>query len=262
MKREAAADEVLHPLMAWMLERAGLEPAAYRPAAMQRRVSACLRQLRVSTPDSARELLERKPEMLPFALNTVLIGVSEFFRDRAAFDYLESEVLPQLLKTRGGLRVCSAGSSGGQELYSVAMLLAEAGVLEACALLGVDCRSDAIKRAAKGVYSAEDMAGIEPERCRRFFEIAGLRWMVQPVLKKQIQWEAADLLTFKADAPFDLILFRNVSIYLNEAHGTETWGRLCDQLTPGGFLITGKAEKPPATLPLVRVAHSIYRKNL
>jgi len=252
---------VLDPLMTWMLERAGLKPAAYRPAAMQRRVPACLRQLRVTSPQSARQLLERNPEMLPFALSTVLIGVSEFFRDRTVFDYLESRVLPELMRTRYGLRVCSAGASGGQELYSVAMLLAEAGLLEHSELIGVDCRADAIERAGAGLFGADDMDGVESGRRDRFFHPAGARWAVRPELKKRIRWETCDLLSFEAGGACDLILFRNVAIYFKADHGMAVWTRLCAQLTPGGFIMTGKAETPPSSLPLTRVAPSIYRKN-
>lgn len=254
-------DGSLDPLLAWMLERAGLRPSAYRPAAMQRRVSACLRQLRVASANSARELLERKPELLSFALNAVLIGVSEFFRDRAVFDYLEESALPELLRTREGLRVCSAGVSGGQELYSVAMLLAEAGVLGQSELLGVDCRADAIRRAGEGLFNADDMAGVEPSRLERFFRPAGARWSVLPELTQRMHWRVQDLFAFDAGGACDLILFRNVAIYFNEKHGVDVWTRLCGQLVPGGVLVTGKAEKPPASLPLTRLAPSIYLKS-
>ncbi|HEY9250262.1 MAG TPA: CheR family methyltransferase [Rariglobus sp.] len=244
-----------------MLERAGLSPAAYRSAAMERRVSACLRQLRVDSPQAARVLLERKPELLPVVLSTVLIGVSEFFRDKPVFDYARDTVLPELLRTRAGLRVCGVGVSGGQEIYSMAMLLAEAGVLENSRLTGLDCRTEAIRRASAGIYGAGELAGIEPGRRERFFQPKDGGWEARSVLKQRIHWQVADLLTFDAAEPSDLMLFRNVAIYFNDTHGAEAWTRLCAQLVDGGYLITGKAEKPPSALPLVRVAPSIYRKN-
>ncbi|MDF3057135.1 MAG: methyltransferase, CheR-type [Rariglobus sp.] len=250
----------LDPFLAWMLKRAGLQPAAYRSGAMQRRICACLRKLRVSSPCSARELLERKPELLPSVLNTILIGVSEFFRDPPVFDYLEKTVLPELLQTRPRLRVCSAGVSGGQEIYSMAMLLAEAGALNRCELLGVDCRADAIRRGYAGRFYTEDMDGVAPVRRERFFRPVAGRWEVSAELKKQIQWSRQDLLDLDAGGACDLILFRNVAIYFNNRHGDEAWARLCDQLVPDGFIVTGKAERPPASLPLVRVGPSIYRK--
>lgn len=253
--------ETLEPLIAWMLEKGGVKPHAYRPSAMQRRVAACLRQLRVKTPGCARQLLERKPELLPFALNTALIGVSEFFRDQQVFDYVKASVLPELFKSNPGIRACSVGVSGGQEIYSLAILLAEAGALDDSELVGIDCRTDAITRAQRGIFNAEDMAGVEPARRERFFKPAGENWAVLPVLKKRIQWHIEDLLSFETEEPFDLILFRNVAIYFNEAHSAEAWLRLCGQLKPGGYVVTGKAEKPPLALPLTRIAPSIYRKN-
>lgn len=247
--------------MAWTLGRAGLQPDAYRATAMRRRIPACLRHLRVSSPAAARQLMERKPELLPLVLNTVLVGVSEFFRDRPVFEDLAEMVLPELLRQRTGVRVCSAGASGGQELYSVAMLLAEAGALDGSDLLGVDCRPDAVRSARRGIFNDREMEGVEPSRRDRFFHHAHDRWEVLPALKRRIRWELQDLLGLDAGGPCDLILFRNVAIYFSETHGANAWARLCDQLSPGGFLVTGKAEKPPATLPLTRLASCIYRKH-
>lgn len=250
----------LDPLIVWLLGQAGLKSAAYRPTAMQRRVPACLRQLRVTTEDSARELLERRPELLPMVLNTVLIGVSEFFRDQPVFECLEKTVVPMLARLDRPLRVCSAGVSGGHEIYSVAILLAEAGVLADSLLIGVDCRADAIRRAREGVYGAEDMSGITAARRDRFFQTTAAHWAVRPELKERIEWRVEDLITFDAGEVCDLILFRNVAIYFNEPHSSDVWMRLCDQLAPGGYIVTGKAERPPLALPLVRVAPCIYRK--
>lgn len=228
---------------------------------MRRRVPACLRQLRVTSAAAARKLLERQPELLPNVLNAMLVGVSEFFRDPPVFDHIADYVLPELLRTRPGLRVCSAGVSGGQEIYSIAILLAEAGALAQSTLLGVDCRTDAIRSAKRGLFNSSDMSGVNPGRRARFFRRSERNWEALPVIKNQIQWELQDLLALDAGGACDLILFRNVAIYFSETHCERAWVRLCDQLAPGGFLITGKAEKPPASLPLTRVVHSIYRKD-
>jgi chemotaxis methyl-accepting protein methylase len=251
----------MEPLMAWMLSRAGLQPEAYRAAAMQRRLPACLRHLRVPSANAARKLLERQPELIPHVINSVLVGVSEFFRDRPVFEYVESVVLPELLRTRSGVRVCGAGVSGGQEVYSMAMLLAETGVLAQSTLLGVDCRADAIRCARRGWFSSDDVAGVDVNRRSRFFRRTEGHWEVIPAIRKQIQWQMQDILALEAGGNCDLILFRNVAIYFSNTYSARAWDRLCDQLTPGGFLITGKAEKPPVSLPLTRVVPSVYRKN-
>lgn len=259
---DGADPELLPPLISWVLGRAGVGAAAYGSVAMRRRVPACLRQLRVSSEAAARELIERRPELLSCVLNTVLIGVSGFFRDHGVFDCVEKTVLPALAATANELRVCAAGVSGGQELYSVAMLLAEAGLLARANLVGIDCRVDAIRSARGGVFQSDALTGVDSGRRERFFDMVEGRWHVRDVIKKQIRWRVQDLQNTAAGEAWDLILFRNVAIYFNETHRVKAWGLLCDQLAPGGFLITGKAEKPPGSLPFNRVAPSIFQKNL
>jgi chemotaxis methyl-accepting protein methylase len=250
----------MEPLMAWLLDRAGLSATGYRPAAMKRRLTSCLRQLRVASARAAREELERRPELLAPVLNTVLIGVTDFFRDAAVFEYLAGRVLPELRRERGQLRICSVGVSGGQELYSVAMLLHEAGMLERSWLLGADCRADAVGRAEAGVFSEAEMAGVSPSRRAAFFRSGAAGWEAAPVLKERIQWRTADVMGLEIEARQALVLFRNVAIYFTEAQTAAAWARLCGRLVPGGFIVTGKAEKPPSGLPLKRVAPSIYRR--
>jgi chemotaxis methyl-accepting protein methylase len=70
-----------------------------------------------------------------------------------------------------------------------------------------------------------------------------------------------DLLGFSDDAGFDLILCRNVGIFLCQAGSTNLWTRLTGQLLREGLLVTGKAERPPANLPLERVGACVYRKT-
>ncbi len=249
-----------HPLVGWMLQKAGLDVRVYRSSVLQRRLPACFRQLRVACPESARELLERRPELLASALDAILIGVSDFFRDAPVFGQLEAAVLPELLRERQGLRVCSVGVSGGQELYSVAMLLAELDGLAGSELTGVDCREGAVARAARAEFRPEEMAGVAPGRRERFFRRENGCWRIRPELRRGVRCERADLFSFGGEGPWDLILFRNVAIYFDAAHAVRAWERLAARLAPGGVLVTGQAEALPASLGLLRIAPSIYRK--
>lgn len=245
------------PFLAWLLERGGLDPANYRAAALQRRLPACLRQLRTQSPEAARRLLEQEPRLLPFALSTVLIGVSHFFRDAAVFENLERKILPALLASRGRLRICSVGCSRGQEPYSIAILLAELGALHRCELIGSDCREEALRAAARGAYSAGDVAALSPSRLARFFTPAGDEWTISNELRDAVSWRKSDL--FSDDAPVcDLVLCRNVVIYLRDASAARAWQMLHRRLRPDGILVTGKAEKPPASAPFARVAPATY----
>lgn len=248
------------PAVRWVLRQFGLAAEAYRVRALHRRVAACQRQLGARNADEIRTRLERQPALLASALNTLLIGVTEFFRDREVFARLEQEVLPELLGRRQRLRIYAPGVSTGEELYSVAMLLAEARVLGRCELTGVDCRPHAIAQARRGVFSDGDLATVPPSWRERYFSPVHGGWQAIPHLRERMRWATADLFAFAPPLPADLILFRNVAIYLSAEHAERAWTLLARQLAPGGWLITGRADKPPGHLPLVRIAPSVYRK--
>ena len=254
------ADSVeVDPLLVWLLRQAGLDPDTYRPASLQRRLPACLRQLRVATGAEGRRILEQRPELLPRILNVLLIGMTGFFRDPAVFERLPA-LLDELLRARSGLRVYSAGCSDGRELYSIAMLLEERGVLAHSRLTGLDCRSEAIVRASEGRFPADDLEGLESQRRQRHFLAEGTGFRIKSKLRYGIEWRQGDLFTHREGA-CDLILCRNVMIYLRPHCGAAAWEGLHRQLAPGGFLVTGKAEKPPASFGLRPIAPSIYQKS-
>jgi chemotaxis methyl-accepting protein methylase len=247
-------------LLKWVFEKSGLEIEAYRSPALDRRLPACLRLLRVPTTEHARDLLERRPDLIPRVLGAILIGVSDFFRDAPVFAEIERHVLPRLLAERERVRVCSLGCSGGQELYSVAMLVAEAGALDRVDFLGLDRRPEAVWRAARGRFAPTEVACLQPERLARFFEPDGTGWRARPDFAARLRWQAGDLLQPLTEAPWDLVLCRNVLIYLRPERSAAVWETLRAALLPGGYLITGKAEKAPPGLPLRRLAPSIYRR--
>ena len=246
-------------LLAWVIERAGLDCGAYRHSPLQRRLPACLRALRVHSAAEARRLLEHRPDLLPAAVSSLLIGVTGFFRDVGVFEGLRSEVLPPLAGRPGPLRVWSAACSTGAELYSVAILLAEAGLLERSFLLGTDCRGDAIDRAKLGLYDAAMLKLVRCATRDRYFVPAGQYWRPVQALRRQVRWKAADLLAGVEPGPWDIILWRNVAIYLKPGPAETIWRRLAAVLAPRGALISGKAERPPADAGLTHAAHCTYR---
>jgi chemotaxis protein methyltransferase CheR len=140
------------------------------------------------------------------------------------------------------------------------MLLDEAGALERSSLLGIDCRQAAVTRATAGVFDEHDLATMHPELRRRYFQGGAGHCSIIPLLREKTRWQKADLLAFEPDKPFDLVLFRNVAIYLDAAHSAMAWERVASQVAPGGYVVTGKAEKPPGHLPFVKVAGCVYRR--
>ena len=248
-------------LPAWVLARSGLDPAAYRSGPLARRARACLRAVRAPSEPAARARVETKPELLGTALSAVLIGVSSFFRDPIVFDTLRTTVLGALRERTGPLRVLSLGCSTGDEPYSVAILLAEADLLPRSRLLGVDCRADAVASARGAVFPAEALAGVDAERRARFLEPTASGWRVAEPLRRATSWQVADATRAIPIGPWDLVLCRNLLIYLQPPAAEAMLRRIAGALAPGGFLVVGKAERPPAWLGLAAAGRCVYRKH-
>jgi chemotaxis methyl-accepting protein methylase len=258
--------------LGWLFRKANIDVRQYRAEAMARRLPACLRGLRVSNVESARLAIARNPALMNDALNALLIGVTEFFRDGAAFDALAKGALPELLARTGGmLRVWSVGCSNGAELYSVAMQLNELGVTQGIELLGTDCRTDATRAAAGGVYDLHGLTGVSEERLARHFEpvvypgSAGARgdrplWTVKESLRRLTRWRRADVLRTLEPGPWDLILCRNTAMYLRPSAAADLLERLSNAMTSGGYLILGKAERPSGVGRLVSAGQYLYRR--
>lgn len=256
------ATPALSPLLTFILRQGGLDPGAYQSRALNRRLAACLRIVRANSEAAALKTLQREPELVRASLSALLIGVSEFFRDEAVFEHLRRVVLPQALEQDRALRVYSAGCSAGHELYSVAIILDEIGALESSQLLGVDCRPEAIGQARSGAFALSDLKGLEPGRRRRHFHLDGQSAFISRRLRQKTVWAEADVGAFREGEPWDVILFRNVAIYLRSEYGDAVWHRLDQQLKPGGVMVTGSADRPPEDLGWKREVACIYRKPL
>lgn len=255
-----AGPPALEPVVAWLFGEFGLDASAYSSSSLHRRTAACLRELKVPTGPAARAVLDARPALKRRALNALLVGVSGFFRDEAVFAALGQRILPELAAGRPGLRVYCAGVSDGQELYSVAMLLAEAGLLDGSHLVGLDCRPDALAHARDRHYGPEIAATVSPERLARHFRPTPAGFVVDPALERRVEWRLGHVGTPLGGLPHDLILFRNVGIYFRLPEVVHTWRVLYDQLAPGGVLVTGRAERPPERLGLLAVGPCAWRR--
>jgi chemotaxis methyl-accepting protein methylase len=264
---------------AWIFLEAGLSARHYRPVSLRRRLPACLRALRVDDVTQARRLLRRHPQFIPVAVGALLLGVTEFFRDAPVFDTIERE-LPALLAAADAdvadpgrrVRVWSAGCSDGAELYSVAILLAERDALHRCELLGTDCRPEAITTAAKGAFSPTGVRGAPSAMLERYMPTltcpdslpgsANLH-RVDARLRAAVRWLKADLLAGPQPGPWDLVLCRNMAMYLQPYAADRLWHGIVSSLRPGGLLALGKAERPSASVAgeLSPVAPCVYRRR-
>jgi chemotaxis methyl-accepting protein methylase len=254
------ADTEEASLLREILDLAGLDPLRYRLGPLLRRLPSCLRALRSGSVQDARQRLQSEPRAVPLALGALLIGTTSFFRDPAVFRDLEQTVIPALLERHPRPRVWSAACSDGGELHSVAMILASREALAPGHLLGTDFRASAIETATAGRYPAEAALAVPTDLAARFLVPDGHSVTVATVIRQALYWEQRDVFQEEGmPGSWDLILCRNLAIYLAPPAVEALWKRLSGALAPGGILVVGKAEKPrlPGFQPL---APCIFQK--
>ena len=245
----------------WLFDRAGLRLLDYRFETLKRRIPSCLRTLRVESVGQVCAAVERHPELLKRAISTLVIGVTSFFRDPQVFSSLEQTGLDEMLSRSSQPRIWSVGCSDGAELYSIAILLAERGAAQRCAMLGTDCRSDAIQRARAGCYDSVTLRSVPGAYVGRYFRAENGLWRIHPFLQGLAQWRQGNAVYTSEPGSWDLIICRNMAIYLQPAAAGRLWSRLGESLRNGGILVTGKAERPYGAAGLRQVAPCIYQRD-
>lgn len=173
-----------------------------------------------------------------------------FFRDKATFEALRTVILPRLIAARRRtrrLRIWSAAASTGQEAYSVGMLIAELGASLSgwhVSILGTDLSAPAIARARTGTYSQfEVQRGLPVWTLLRHFTQGPTGWTASAELRRPIAFRCFNLLDdLRHLGTFDLVLCRNLLIYLDAATKSQLLARLARALAPDGVLCLGVAE--------------------
>ena len=216
-------------------------------------LSALLRERGISTLDELITILVmgKEPGLSERVVEALLNNETYFFRDRSPFDLIAKHALPQLAQKRQStrtLRIWSAGCSTGQEVYSLAMLFAENPVPWRgwqIDILGTDVSSGMVDRARSGTYSQfEVQRGLGIQQMIRWFEESSDGWRVIEELRKNVRFQIHNLLEQppKVAGGFDIVLCRNVLLYLTTEKRTLAFERIATALAPDGWLMLGAGE--------------------
>ncbi len=240
-------------ILEWVLRARGFDGGQYKPNYLKRRVAVRMRTVGAATYGDYRRILERDPREPDALLKRLTIHVTEFFRDPEVYRALEAKVLPALDSNdqsetgRRPVRAWCAACSTGEEPYSLAMLLAEWSA--ACPgrdfdILATDIDEVSIQTAQNGVYPEAAVASMEPDRVGRWFTREKGHVRVSGSLARRVRFEVHDLLGTWSDGwtGFDLILCRNLLIYLGAGQQQILYSRFHSVLEPEGFLVLGRTE--------------------
>ncbi len=248
----------LDKFMGKVLRDRGFDLTQYRRAYVERRLAARLRTLDLRTYRDYADLLEADPTEYKQMLDTLTINVTDFFRDAAVWDILRTRVIPDLIadKLRGRsrtIRIWSAGCASGEEPYSIAMMVLDVLGKDAdkflINVLGTDLDPDVLQIAEKGRYTRDALKNISPSYQVRFTRAAGkTQFDIKQDVARLVRFRQSSLFGDSPMKVVDLILCRNVFIYLDRPKQMAVLERFWGSLARGGYLVLGRSEKMPADM--------------
>ncbi|CAA7603195.1 Chemotaxis receptor methyltransferase CheR, N-terminal [Acididesulfobacillus acetoxydans] len=243
--------------------RSGLDLNFYKPNQMQRRILSFMNSRGFRSYPEFLRALDRDRGLYDAFFKHLTINVTQFFRDAKQWQTLQDDILPSLVRVKFSLRLWSAGCSGGQEPYSLAILLAEHFPAVRPAILATDIDDNVLRQAKEGLYSANDFASTPPEILSKYFSPADHGYRVRDSLKRLVSFQHQDLLTARFETGFDFIACRNVVIYFTEEAKQLLYAKFAESLNLGGILFTGSTEHlfGMSHLGLKPVSPFFYQKN-
>lgn len=246
---ETTAQGWLNQIFNLLRSQVGHDFSAYKQNTLTRRIK---RRMSLQQKEDYRqylEFLQENPEEIKALFREFLIGVTSFFRDREAFEYLKTEILHPILESfpdNGTFRVWVPGCSTGEEVYSLAMILHE--VLDSCSkpinlqIFGTDINPTAIDRAREGLFPATIATEISQERLQRFFDQEGQFYRVGREIRYAVVFSVQNVLKDPPFSRLNLLSCRNLLIYLNESAQKRLLPLFHYTLLRSGILLLGSSE--------------------
>ena len=238
----------LRELLEELAEQRGFDFRGYKRTTLERRFRRRMFQLNIGSYTEYADYLRKHSDEINQLLSTILINVTEFFRDPPAWEILRHEILPPMikqLKPGASFRAWSAGCASGEEAYSIAMILAELFgpriVDFDVKIYATDVDDEELVTARRGEYSADAVKRIRSEWRDKYFHGKGVL-RVNRDIRKLVIFGRSNL---AQDAPIshvNLLVCRNVLIYFDSTLQKQILARLHYALDPGGMLFLGKSE--------------------
>lgn len=265
----ALAEHALQEIMAILAARTGSDFRHYKRGTVLRRLERRLQVTRQPNLQAYRQYLDNHPQETGHLLQDMLISVTSFFRDRAAFESLEREVLSSFRKGElpAQVRAWSVGCATGEEAYSLAMLLTDhlspsAAVSVQVFATDVDERALGVARA--GQYPESILTDVPPVRLDRYFDRTEAGYRVKKALREQVMFARQNILRDPAFSRIDIIACRNLLMYLDREVQAAVLEIFHFALNPGGLLFLGTAETAdflPDHFKVIDKKNRIYRVN-
>jgi chemotaxis methyl-accepting protein methylase/signal transduction histidine kinase len=259
-EREAVSADAMTEVLTRITRHSYIDFRQYKPSTILRRVGRRMAINRLRTIEEYETFLDGHPQEVTDLVRSLLIKVTEFFRDTEAFEFMEREVLPALIEQGRGrgriLRLWSAGCATGEEAYSLGLMVSNALGRElpewTIKIFATDVDGESIAYARRGYYAASVVDGLPEEYRSRYFERSDHGYRVSKPLRQMVIFGQQDLSRGSPFPRIDLVVCRNLLIYFKPELQQQVLDLFAYSLHHNqGYLFLGKAEA-------ARPAKSVY----
>lgn len=236
-------------ILARLRDRFGSDFGLYKNATIGRRIDRRVTMKGYADIGAYAASLQANPEELDALYHDILIGVTSFFRDREAFEFVQKSIIPQLVdnqKPGEFVRVWVAACATGEEAYSLAIAFDEyaerSGQRLNLKILATDVHKRSLETAMRGAFPKSQIKNLEPRIVDRYFELSDDEYVILPKIRKYIVFSQHDLTSNPPFTRIDLVSCRNLLIYLNQPTQQKVLSFLHFALKKDGYLMLGPSE--------------------
>lgn len=269
----SAAEWELETLLEHLKYSHGCDLTGYKRPSLERRFLVRMRELKIDSYLDYLHYLQSHSQESIHLLNTVLINLTSFFRDRACWEYLANDIIPAIIASKQPdepIRVWSAACASGQEVYSVVILFAEALGIESCLhrlqFIATDWDKDALSQARNATYKLRDVSEIPADLLEKYFEQTEQGgYIFHRQLRRTILFADHNLVKHAPMSKIDLLVCRNALMYFKSDIQITILIRFHFGLKNNGFLFLGKPEMVMTPRPIftpINIKHRVYQKGL
>ena len=271
----ASEDMAMQRLFDMVREKRGIDLTQYSDSYLKRRLALQLKSKGCASLDEFTKLLSRDVQEIDLFLESLIVRVTEFFRSPTTFEALEKRIFPALLVRKQAefshvIRCWSAGCSSGEEPYSLGILIRETLRQEkerySALVFATDMDQKSLTIARRGVFERKRLMRVRQDWKDAYFEREGERYRVKEEIRRMVIFRAHNLQDPPPFRNLDLILFRNVLIYLKPDLQRSLLLKFLEILNPGGYLVLGRTEGGAGVVPpqyeVIEAAERIYRRPL
>lgn len=235
-------------LLKLLSQRTGTNFSDYKQSTICRRLEKRITSVKLESVEDYLEYIDRNPDELDELFNTILIGVTSFFRDDAAFEHLETYLrhVIERKKTGDSIRVWVPGCATGEEPYSIAILLTR--ILKErmqdfnIQIFATDIDEKAITFARRGIFSKTNLENVRADILNEFFAKQGEQYELSKAIRQLVLFSKHDVTVHPPFLKLDLISCRNLLIYFGQNLQKHIIPIFHYALNPNGYLFLGKSE--------------------